>query len=541
MTMPIASSRTRSYRPADTSTALWEETAGTVLARHARNHPGSPAVTEWIPDVDTPGGGRTRTLTYAEVYEAAHAAAAGLLSAARPGDRIALWAPNSADWLIFEYAAALAGVALVPLNPAFTDREAVDLLKRTRCVVVLTVVEFRGQDLLARAQRLAVDVPSLRRCIDLDQWREAFADAPAVQLPDVSPDDPYLIQFTSGTTGEPKAAVLNHRAALNAGRMMLPAMELDDGVAWCSPMPMHHIAGTVCLAMSALSGRGHIVLFPKFDPTVMLELIERTKASVILSVPTMLMALLDDPTFADRDLSSMQVALCGGSTVAPSLIRRAEQAIGCKIVNAYGQSEAPSAIQTRLDDTDEVKAFTIGRPLQHREAQVVDPGTNEVVQYGEAGELWLRSPLNMSGYFEDTGSTGRTVDSDGWLHTGDLCAMSPEGVISIRGRLREVIIRGGENIYPSEIEDVLLQHPAVANVAIVGTPDERWGEQVAAFVKFRDDNNASWSDLEEHVRQRISHYKIPRIWRLVEDYPLTPSGKVQKFRLQQQLVSENAS
>lgn len=249
------------------------------------------------------------------------------------------------------------------------------------------------------------------------------------------------------------------------------------------------------------------------------------------AVPTMVHALLDHPRFVDRDVSALRLLQIGGSTVAPALVRRAEEAFGARIVNAYGQSEAPCAAQTRLGDSDEVKALTIGRPGQHREARIVRPGTAVTAPFGEPGELMIRSPLTMTGYLGDPDQTAAAFDADGWLHTGDLCVMAPDGNISMLGRIRDVIIRGGENVYPSEVENVLLSHPAISDVAVLGVPDERWGEQVGAAVRFHQGPRPSWTDLDAYARKSLASFKIPRAWRSVEVFPTTASGKVQKFRL----------
>ncbi|TPG36464.1 AMP-dependent synthetase [Mycobacterium hodleri] len=505
-----------------------DEPVGAMLRRLAGSVGERPAIVDRTPN------GATVSTAYAELYAAADAMAHGLLSIATPGERIGIWAPNSTEWVIVEYAAALAGLVLVPLNPALTDPEVADLLDRSACVVLFTVRDFRGEPLLERAA--SVISPRVRAVCDLATCQASLQSSPTAAMPVVSPDQPLLVQYTSGTTGTPKAAVLTHRAALNIGVLTGPLLGLCDGPVWCNPMPMHHVGGSVCVLLTVLANAGTMVLMPSFEAGEFLEMLEQTRANVIGAVPTMLLGMLDHPSFADRDLSALKLLQTGGSTVAPALIRRVEEAFGAQIVNAYGQSEAPSAVQTRLTDSDETKALTIGRPGLHREARIVRPGadgTDETVPFGESGELLIRSSLTMTEYLDDPGQTATALDASGWLHTGDLCSMAPDGVLTIRGRIRDVIIRGGENVYPPEVENVLLAHPAISDVAVLGVPDTRWGEQIGAAVRFRAGASPTWDELETFARGSLAGFKVPRIWRAVEEFPTTASGKVQKYRLRE--------
>ena len=511
---------------ADTAVPLSDEPLGAILRRFALRVPDRPAIIERMPD------GTHAVTSYAELHAAAELAAAQLLMIAKPGDRVGIWAPNSAEWVVIEYAAAVAGLMLVPLNPALTDTEVTDLVERSACVALFTVAEFRGQPLLDRAMKAM----SARggRVFDLATWRAQWTSSPTVELPAVDPDVPFLIQYTSGTTGAPKGAVLTQRTALNVGVLAGALLELADGPVWCNPLPLHHVGGSVCVLLPVLAHGGTVVLTRSFDAGELLETLEQTRATALGAVPTMLLALLDHPSFTTRDLTALRLLQTGGSTVAPALIRRAETALGVRIVNAYGQSEAPSAAQTRLTDSDEVKALTIGRPGLHREARIVRPGTDETLGFDESGELLIRSPLTMTGYLDDAEQTSTVVDDDGWLHTGDLCTMAPDGVLSIQGRIRDVIIRGGENVYPPEVENVLLQHPAIIDVAVLGVPDEHWGEQVGAVVRFHSSTPPTWAELEAYARDSLAGFKVPRSWRAVDEFPTTPSGKIQKFRLAEQ-------
>jgi fatty-acyl-CoA synthase len=526
-----APSSGEAFWAADTSVPLCSDPIGVVLARQAGLTPERPAVVE--PDRGS-GDGELRALTYVELLESAQRVARGLLADARPGERVAVWGPNSIEWVVVEFAVALAGLVLVPLNPALTEREAEDLLRRSGCVAVLAVSDFRGRDLLATAGGLAARLPAVRRLHDLSDVLEGSSPGDAAgALPEVSAEAPFLIQYTSGTTGAPKGAVLTQRAAYNAGALMVPLLDLGTTPVWVNPLPLHHVGASVCGVMPALAAGATYVTVASFDPAALMALLERSRATFFGGVPTVLLAMMQLPDFAERDLSSLRTVMIGGSTVSAELIRRTERSFGARVVNAYGQSEAPSAAQTRLDDSDEVKALTIGRPGLHREARIVRPGTAETASFGEPGELCLRGPLTMTEYFDEPGRTAEVLDADGWLHTGDLCSLDTAGTLTIHGRLRDVVIRGGENVYPAEVEDVLLRHPAVADVAVVGAPDERWGEQVAAFVRFRPGTTATWDELEAHARDSLAGFKVPRIWRAVDAFPLTASGKVQRFRLRE--------
>jgi fatty-acyl-CoA synthase len=507
--------------PADESAELVDWTVGEALERAAAAAPDRPAIS-W------PDGG-LRHLTYSELLAAARTRGAELLAETGPGDRVAVWAPNIGPWVVLELASALAGTVLVPLNPALTDDEAQYVLESSGAVAAYAVADSQGKPLLARLHALAATLPRLHHVHDLD----ATPAPAAVALPDVELNAPFLLQYTSGTTGRPKGAVLGHRAALNAGRFSALAMEPTGDDVWCSPLPLHHVGASVCLVLAALAIRAGIVVLPRFDAGVLLDVLEATRATHVGLVPTMCLDLLDHPRFPAADLSSLRTVMIGGTAVPPDLIRRIEAVLGVRVANGYGQSESPNISQTRLDDSPEDKAESIGRPLPHREARIVDPATGKVVALGEVGELLTRSPLTMTGYAGTSGG----LDADGWLHTGDLCSMDDRGVLRFHGRLRELIIRGGENIHPREIEDVLRQVPGVAEAAVVGGPDARWGERVVAFVRRDPGAAVAEQQLRDFARTRLAPFKVPGEWHLCDELPLTASGKVRKYVLRDGLAS----
>ncbi|MGH9060025.1 MAG: AMP-binding protein, partial [Acidimicrobiales bacterium] len=432
-----------------------------------------------------------RRWTYAELLADAERAARALAAAGMgSGERLAVWGPNLPEWVILELGAALAGVVLVTVNPALRAPELAHVLGQSRSAGLFLVPELRGNPMAASLDQVRPELPELRSVWRLDRWDEFMQGAgPAGEgrgrEPEpaaVQPRDPAQIQYTSGTTGLPKGALLSHRGIVNNARLCARRMEVGAGDVWLDPMPLFHTGGCVLGVLGALWSRATHVLVPGFDPGLVLELVESEGAAVLGGVPTMLMALMEHPRFPATDLSSLRAVLCGGATVPADLVRRIEGGLGVRFGIVFGQTESsPVITQTRLDDSAEDKAETIGQPLPRTEVKIVDPA-GETVAPGVVGELCTRGYLVMDGYFEAPEATALAIDAGGWLHTGDLCSMDDRGYFKVEGRLKDMIIRGGENLYPREIEAAILAHPGVADVAVVGAPDPRWGEQVAAFV-----------------------------------------------------------
>jgi fatty-acyl-CoA synthase len=503
--------------PDDGNPALDLRPVGCVLEAWARAHPDHAAVVSIE-------NGRLVAISYAELYERALDLArrlAGLVGRAP----VAVAAAASTDWLTVEYGAALAGTRLVPVNPALTDGEIQHILGASGARAVFAEPIYRGVPLLAR-------IPGAQ---PLGSWR----DLPPSRspLPRVVADDAFLVQFTSGTTGRPKGAVLSHRAAYNCARLSFEAMGGQPDDVWLNVMPMHHVGGSVSVALSVLSAGATLVVVPAFDPGAVLDLLERARATIIGLVPTMLLALLEHPNFSTTDLGALRIVQSGGSVVPTALIRRTEASFGVAVVNAYGQSESPNAVQTAPDDDDRTKAETIGRPNPRREVRIVRPD-GLAAAIGEPGELWMRSPLVMDGYVGVApGVAADTLDADRWLHTGDLCSMDQGGVLTMLGRLRDVIIRGGENIYPAEVEGVLVRHTAIADVAVIGVADERWGEVPVACYRPSEGATVDAAELERFGREHLASFKVPRRWVAMDELPLTASGKVKKHELRAMLES----
>jgi fatty-acyl-CoA synthase len=355
----------------------------------------------------------------------------------------------------------------------------------------------------------------------------------------VSPDAPAQIQYTSGTTGFPKGAVLHHRGVVNNARLYTARLGLERGSVFLSAMPLFHTAGCVMSVLGAAVTRGTLILPPYFDPGLMLELIAAERAEMLLGAPTMFIMMLDHPDLATTDISSVRQLLTGGAVVPPALVSRVEAEFGAPLSIVFAQTEAsPVITQTAPQDTAGDRAHTLGRPLPQTEVKIVDPASGQTVAPGVTGELCTRGYHVMTGYFRDLEKTAAAIDADGWLHTGDLASMDERGYCQIGGRLKDMIIRGGENIYPREIEQVLFEHPAVADVAVVGVPDAKWGEQVAAFVRPAPGRTPDPGELFAYCREHLAPHKTPRYWTVLEEFPQTPSGKIQKFVLRERFLAQ---
>ncbi len=526
------------YQPADSSRPVLETTVGGVLRAAAERAAGTAAVIEGTSDP-----GLRRRWTYDELLAASEQVARALLGRFAPGERVAVWAPNSPEWLLLEFGAALAGLTLVTVNPALRAHEVEHVLAQSRAQGVVLAPAYRGADLAQTLSQVRGGLPGLREVISLADW-DSFtgSGSPMQRLPEVRPDDEAQIQYTSGTTGFPKGAILRHRGITNNARFCTDILQAGPGDVWVNPMPLFHTAGCVLLTLGPVQGLFTQVLPPGFDPGLMLHLIESDRGTMFGGVSTMMLALLDHPDFPGRDLSAVRHAFSGGATVPPTLARRVESAVGVPLSITFAQTEAsPCITQTRLDDSPADRAETLGRPHPQVAVKIADPATGDTMPAGAVGEILTRGYHVMKGYFDDPAATGGAIDAAGWLHTGDLGSMDERGYCRIQGRVKEMIIRGGENIYPREIEQVLHAHPGVADVAIVGVPDEYWGEQVAAFVRTAPGEHVTQEELRSYCRARLAAHKTPRHWVFVDAFPLTPSGKVQKFILREQFPSGPAA
>jgi acyl-CoA synthetase (AMP-forming)/AMP-acid ligase II len=523
-----------SYQPADVSRPVLETTVGGVLREAAELAAGAVALVEGTPD---PAG--RRRWSYADLLSASEGVARALLGRFAPGERVAVWAANSPEWLLVEFGAALAGLTLVTVNPALRAPEVAHVLAQSGAHGLVLAPAYRGADLPGVLAQVRGQLPGLREVISLADWDDFVrSGSPAERLPEVRPDDDAQIQYTSGTTGRPKGAVLRHRGITNNARFCTQILQGGPGEVWVNPMPLFHTAGCVLLTLGPVQGQFTQVLPPGFDPGLVLHLIESERATNFAGVPTMLLAQLDHPDLPGRDLSSVRCGFGGGATFPPALVRRVESTFGVPFSIVYGQTESsPVITQTRPDDSAADRAETLGRPHSQVEVQITDPATGQTLPAGATGEILTRGYHVMKEYFANPAATDQAVDAAGWLHTGDLGSMDERGYCRIEGRLKEMIIRGGENIYPREIEQLLYAHPGVADVAIVGVADDYWGEQVAAFVRLAPGSSVGQEELASYCRASLAPHKTPRHWVFVNAFPLTPSGKVQKFALREQFTS----
>ena len=506
-----------------------EITLGGLLAEVAERVPDRAGIIEGGPDES-----RRRRWSYAEFFEQAQRTARALLVDHEPGDRIAVWAPNIPEWLFLEFGCSLAGIVLVTVNPAYQAKELQYVLAQSRAQTLFVTTEFRGNPMLSTARDVQVDCPDLERIVSFDVWDDFVSAGESFDgpLPEVSPDDPIMIQYTSGTTGFPKGAYLRNLGLANNGAHTGMRMGASDGGVFVIPMPLFHTGGSVCSTLGAVGTASTIVLVEAFDPGLVLELFETYGATAMLGVPTMLIAMLEHPDFATRDLSRLDAICSGGSVVPAALVRRLETELEAPFTIVFGQTEcSPVSSMTSPSDSIADKAGTIGLPMPGVEVKIVDPATGDTLPIGEIGEYCTRGYHVMTGYFEMPEQTAEAIDDDGWLHTGDLCAMDERGYCTVEGRLKDMIIRGGENVYPRELEDILFSHESVSEVAVVGLPDEKWGETVAAFVKPAPGHSVDKNVLFHHMREHLAPHKTPKHWFVVEEFPMTGSGKIQKFKL----------
>ena len=470
---------------------------------------------------------KLQRLTYAELLDRAELVASWLLQHAKPGDRIAIWSRNSAEWVLTEYACALAGMVVASWNPAWSERECEHARDLTEPALVLAGYDTRGVSLMERAAQL---MPA-GQSFPLEDLFDLIADSPRVEMPQVSPADLFLIQFTSGTTGRSKGAALSHFAALNAAYFRSVAAGMDETDVWVNAGPLNHVGGALSVVLGALTFGACFVLMQKFDTTEYLRMMRETGATRIGGVPTMLIALCEHPEWTPEAFNIRSIG-SGGAAVPKPLIERLNREFGAPVLVVFGQSESVMITSSVPGDPPEIAAETSGRAAPHVEMKICDPATGETLKVGQIGEICARSPMIMDGYFRMPEATASTIDADGFLHTGDLGSIDAEGYLRIHGRAREGISRGGENIYPAEIEDYLLEHPDIQGIAVVPVADERWGQTVAAAVKLRDGVSLDPAALEEFAAKGLAHFKIPRTWRAVDSFPLTASGKVRKVEVE---------
>ncbi|MFC0448094.1 AMP-binding protein [Rhodococcus jostii] len=525
----------KSLWPATPSSGVRDITVGDLLREAATAEPDRLALVDGTPDPAD-----RREWTYRRLLADVEGAARALLAHFAPGDRIAIWAPNSAEWVILQQAIAMAGMVVVGVNPAYRAHELEYILRQSRAVGLFYRESYRGADLTAVLEEVRPSLPALRKVVPTSEWR-AFAAAgdPATEFPAVAPTAPVQIQYTSGTTGFPKGALLHHKGIVNEATFVFERAGMVDRVVCVNAMPMYHIGGGAVTELGTFAAHGTYVVLPGFDAALTLEMVETYRGTHSLMVPTMLITLLEHPDRSTRDLSSLRTVLSGAAAVPQTLVERVIEELDCQFTILFGQSEMHGVIsQTRVTDDPADQATTVGQPLPELEVKIIDPVSGEVLPIGEQGEICCRGYQTMLGYSDMPDETAATVDADGWLYMGDLATMDERGFLRITGRLKDMIIRGGLNIYPREIEELLFQHPDVAEVAVVGVPDARWGEQIGAVVRPADPADPpDATDLKAWCRERIAAHKTPSLWYFTDALPMTPTGKIQKFRVQADIAS----
>lgn len=509
--------------------------------------------------------------TWAELAERVDRCAAALLALGlEPGDRIGIWAPNCAEWTVIQFATARAGLILVNINPAYRLSELEYALNKVGCRALVAAPRFKTSDYMAMLQELipeaahcqpgalsARKVPSLRLLVRLGDEKtpgffnfadlEAQADAASLaritELREVlQPDDPVNIQFTSGTTGQPKGATLTHHNILNNGYFVGRAMGFSEQDRLCIPVPLYHCFGMVMGNLNCLT-HGACMVYPSdaFDPAAVLETVEAERCTALFGVPTMFIAELAHPDFDRFDLSSLRTGCMAGAPCPIEVMRKVVDRMHMREVTiAYGMTEtSPVSFQSGTDDPLDKRVGTVGRVHPHLEVKIIDQ-MGRVVPRGETGELCTRGYSVMLGYWDDPTQTAEAVDAAGWMHTGDLAVIDPDGYCRIVGRVKDMVIRGGENIYPREVEEFLYRHPKIEDAQVFGVPDPRFGEELCAWVKVRAGETLVAEEVTEFCRGQIAHYKIPRHIRFVDSFPMTVTGKIQKFVMREQMCNELA-
>jgi fatty-acyl-CoA synthase len=516
-----------------------------------------------------------RRLTYAQLAAAVDELARGLLGLGfQQGERIGIWATNNIEWLLLQLATARMGAVLVNINPAYRPKELAYALQRSEVQGLFVIPQFSHSNYIDMLLELIPELattptpsnpgfPHLRRIVVYDPqapndtqrphpgftiWPEVLAAGESVAqvaldelTASLDMDDPINIQYTSGTTGFPKAVVLTHHNILNNAYFSALAMHFTEQDRLCIPVPFYHCFGMVLANLLCLSvGACAVIPSEHFEAGLILQAIQQERCTAVHGVPTMFIAELEHPQFATFDLTSLRTGIMAGAPCPPALMQRVMQDMHCtEILIGYGETEAsPLTHLTDRDDSLERRVETVGRNLPHQEVKIVHLESGRTVPLGETGEICFRGYHIMRGYYGDSEATTKAIDTQGWLHSGDLGEMDAEGYVKITGRLKDMIIRGGENIYPREIEDVIFTHPKVAEVAVFGIPDEFYGEEVMAWIQLHAGETMTEDEVRDFCRERMAHFKVPHYIWFVEEFPMTVTGKLQKFRMREMAVAK---
>lgn len=530
-----------SYDAGPTDTPILEETIGANFERTVAAHPDTLALVD---------RGQGLRYTYAELNAEVDLIARGLMArGVDKGDRVGVWSPNCAQWIVTQLATAKIGAILVNVNPAYRVHELAYALNQSGMRVLVSATSFKTSDYAAMIDDVRPQVPSLSDVVFLDgaDWDRLRADSAAVgadalatRQATLANTDPINIQYTSGTTGFPKGATLSHRNILNNGYFTTEGINLRAGERLCVPVPFYHCFGMVMGVLGCMAhGAAVVIPAPGFDPAATLDAIEAEQCAGVYGVPTMFIAMQHHPSFAGRDLSSLRTGIMAGSVCPVEVMKHCVSDMHmAEVAIAYGMTEtSPVSCQTLIDDDLDRRTATIGRAHPHLEVKVINPETGETVERGEPGEFCTRGYSVMLGYWDNDEKTREAIDSEGWMHTGDLAVMRSDGYCAIVGRIKDMVIRGGENVYPREIEEFLYTHPDIEDAQVIGVPDARYGEEICAWLRMRPGAPPlDAAAIREFTADRLAHFKIPRYVHIVDEFPMTITGKVRKVDMRAESI-----
>ena len=549
-----------SYVSGDTGQPLLEQTIGQALTEAVKSYPDRTALVVRHQSI---------RWSFSELEQAVNRFAAGLLAMGfQAGDRVGVWAPNCAEWIVAQYATAKAGIIQVNINPAYRTHELEYVLNKVSCKGLITAANFKSSDYIEMLYQLAPELgssepgqleseklPHLKSVIRLGEEKSPgffnFHDVSALASDELleqvdqlantlDPNDAINIQFTSGTTGSPKGATLTHRNILNNGYFTGRAMRFSEEDVLCIPVPLYHCFGMVMGSLNCIV-HGACMVFPNdgFDPATTLAAIQEEKCTALYGVPTMFIAELDHPDFQSFDMSSLRTGCMAGASCPIEIMKKVFSDMNMtEVTIAYGMTEtSPVSFQSSTDDPIERRVSTVGRVHPHVEVKIVDEQGNTVAR-GEKGEFCTRGYSVMKGYWADEERTAEAIDSEGWMHTGDLAVLDDEGYCNIVGRVKDMVIRGGENVYPREIEEYLYSNEKIQDVGVFGVPDDKYGEEICAWIRLKEGEQCTEDEIKDFCKGNIAHYKVPRYVRFVSEFPMTVTGKLQKFIMREKMMEE---